>query len=487
LPFHGQFGNNGLTMTTARTGSEALTRVLGEWRRAGPTYVDLSAALRARILDGLIPARTHLPSERELATAIGVSRTTTTAAYDVLRREGYLESARGSGTLASLPTGGTVDQEFRRDADVAPAEAIDLTVAALPAPGVMRQAVELASTDLVRYLGGAGYDAAGLPILRESVAQWFRDRGIPTHAEQIVVSSGAQHALALVLQVLVGRRDQILFDSPSYPNAFEVARRIEARIVTVPILRTGWDAARVASVLTRTRPRVAFMIPDFHNPTGLLMREDDRSTILRAAQQAGTALVVDETFAELDLEPWRPTPPPMAAIDGARVITIGSMSKAYWGGLRVGWIRCSGPLAYRIARSRVSIDLATAVLEQLVAARLLEMRQAILAERRALVTDRRDALVSHLGRDLPHWSFVVPRGGLSLWVSLGRPIAADVASAGLDRGIRILPGSIFDAADRYRDRLRIPFTQPESVLRDAVSRLGAAEADVDETTKGLAS
>jgi DNA-binding transcriptional MocR family regulator len=465
-------------MEQARRGTSAVARMLGDWRRDGPAYVDLSSALRARILDGVIPVRARLPSEREFAMAIGVSRTTTTAAYDVLRGEGYIESKRGSGTRASLPTGGAVDREFLPDASAAPTDAIDLTVAALPAPGLMRNAVGVAAQDLASYLGGAGYDPAGLPVLRDRIAQAYRARAVPTQPDQIVVTSGAQHALALVLQVLVARRDAIFFESPSYPNAFEVARRLEARIVTVPMSSIGWDVQRITSLLLRARPRVAFVMPDFHNPTGLVMDDTDRMAILDGAGQAGTAVVVDETFAELDLEPWRPAAAAMATFDSARVITIGSMSKSYWGGLRIGWIRCAAPLAYRIARARTSVDLATAVLEQLVASRLLEAREDILAERRPLVTARRDALVMALQQELPHWSFGVPRGGLSLWVRLQRPIASRLASAGLKQGVRVLPGSIFDAANRYEDRLRIPFTQPSRTLREAVARLRHAEADI---------
>jgi DNA-binding transcriptional MocR family regulator len=141
----------------------------------------------------------------------------------------------------------------------------------------------------------------------------------------------------------------------------------------------------------------------------------------------------------------------------------------------VGWIRCGAPLARRLARARAGIDLATPVLEQLVATHLLRASEAVLAERRALLTERRKALVSALERVLPAWRFTEPRGGLCLWAELERPEAEALADAAAAEGVRIIPGPVF-SVDRTLDRrVRLPFTQPPGALDDAVVRLAAAE------------
>src|SRR5439155_2957610 len=178
------------------------------------------------------------------------------------------------------------------------------------------------------------------------------------------------------------------------------------------------------------------------------------------------------TFAQLDLEPWRARPDPVARADRDGVVmSVGSMSKAFWGGLRIGWIRCAAPLARRLARSRAGLDLATPVMEQLVAEHLLSMSDTVLAERRDLLTARRDALVAALRTDLPRWRFTVPRGGLCLWAELDRPDAELLARAAASEGVRIVPGPVF-GVDGSLDRfVRLPFTQPPDVLRDAVRRL----------------
>jgi DNA-binding transcriptional MocR family regulator len=457
------------------TGSE-LARMLGSWHRPGPGYVALARALRSLILDGRLSLRARLPSEREMAATLGVSRTTTTAAYDVLRSDGYVESRRGSGSRIALPTGGAIDREVAaQERHRLGPEGIDLTIAALPAPGAMVEAVDRAARDLAAHLGSSGYDPSGLPSLRRAVAGHFTERGLPTDEDQIIITSGAQHALTLLLDVLVAPGDPVLVEVPSYPNAFEAMRRAAIRFVRAPMGDDGWDVDMVCGRFGQAMPRVAYMICDFQNPTGFLMPDGQRAALVGAAGRAGTHLIVDETFAQLDLEPWRATPKPVAAHDEEdRVVTIGSMSKAYWGGLRVGWIRCVAPLARRLAQARMALDLSTPVLDQLVAVRLLLASESVLAERRAMLTERRNALVGAIRRSLPSWRVNVPRGGLCLWVELDRPEAEALAEAAEAEGVRVIPGPIFSVDGTLHRRLRVPFTQPVEALEDAVVRLASA-------------
>ncbi len=454
-----------------------MVRLLGPWRRRGPGYAALAATLRSLVLDGRLPLRVRLPSERALAIALGVSRTTTTAAYDLLRDEGYVESRRGSGSHIALPTGGAVDREVAGGEGVSAGPgSIDLTIAAMPAPGAMMEAVSRASRDLTGFLGGSGYDPSGVPSLRRVVANHFDERGLPTSEEQIVITSGAQHALTLLLHVLVGPGDPVLIEEPSYPNAFEALRRARIRFVPASMRDDGWDVEMMASLWRTAVPRLAYLICDFQNPTGFLMTDGERAAVVAAAARAGSHVIVDETFAQIDLEPWRATPRPLAAHDReGRVISIGSMSKAYWGGLRVGWIRCTTALAHRLARARAGLDLSTPVLEQLVAEHLLRMGESVLAERRGLLTSRRDALVGALHRDLPAWRFRLPRGGLCLWAELGGADAEALVYAADAGGVRLIPGSTFSVDGTLNRRVRLPYTQPAHALEEAVERLAAAD------------
>jgi DNA-binding transcriptional MocR family regulator len=457
-----------------------LARLLGSWEGSGPGYASLAAALRALVLDGRVPLRARLPSERELAAVLGVSRTTTTAAYDLLRGEGFLESRRGSGSRVALPTGGAADRELGiRPPGEDCEDAIDMTIAAMPAPGAMMEAVDGAVRDLAGHLGGTGYDPIGLPSLRRAVAAQFDARGIPTDEQQIVVTSGAQHALGLLLDVLLAPGDAALVEVPSYPNALAAFRRAGARFVPAAMTDRGWDVELVAARFRELAPRVAYLLPDFQNPTGFLMPDEERASVVDAAARAGAHLVVDETFALLDLEPWRRRPVPMAAHDGdGRVISVGSMSKSFWGGLRVGWIRCPPPLARRLGHARAAVDLATPVLEQLVAERLLRASATVLDERRRLLAERRDALAAAIREQLPSWRFRVPRGGLCLWAELDRPEAGALAEAAEREGVHVVPGPTFGPDGTLERHLRLPFTQPPDRLREAVRRLAVAQQRV---------
>ncbi len=465
-----------MTVTPDFAATDAdLLRALGAWQRSGHGYTALARALRAAILDGRLPLRARLPSERALAGRLGVSRTTTTAAYDVLRAEGFIESRSGSGSRTALPTGGAVDRELTAAGDIAGPTApdtVDLTIAALPAPAAMIEAVERAGRDLAAHLGGHGYDPLGVPALRRAVAAWFCARGLPTGEEQILVTTGAQSALALLLDTLAAPGDPALVEIPTYPNALAAMRRAGVRLVPAPLRDEGWDLDVLGALFRRAVPRLAYTICDFHNPTGLLMTGGQRSALVAAAERAGTQLIVDETFVDLDLAPHRSRPAPLAAHGGdGRVLTIGSMSKAFWGGLRVGWIRAPQPLLRRLERVRSTRDLATPVLEQLVAQHLLLARDEVLRERRALLCERRAALVAALRRDLPAWRFDVPRGGLCLWVELGGPHAEALADLAADAGVRIVAGPSFGVEGTLHNRIRLPFTQPPAVLDRAVALL----------------
>src|SRR4051812_34026077 len=413
-----------------------LARLLGAWRSGGPAYAALAAAIRLLVLDGRLPLRTRLPGERELAAALGVSRTTAAAAYATLRDGGFLESRRGAGSWTRLPA----DAPGAGPAAAPPAGLIDLSAAATAAPeGALHRALAAATAELPRHLPGSGYEAAGLASLREAIAAHLTRRGAPTTAEQVLVTAGAQHALALVLRVLAGPGDRVLVDHPTYPNALDAVRAAGARPVPVALLADGWDLDMLEATMRQAAPRLAYVIADHHNPTGLSVARADRERLVAPARAARTPLVVDETMAELRLDPGAAAPAPVAALDpaGESVVTIGSMSKAFWAGLRIGWIRASPTLVGRLALARATLDLGSPIVEQLVAGELLADAEPVLAAQRAALRARRDALAAAVRATLPAWRFAVPAGGLSLWGQLDAPRSSALAAVAHRHGVRV--------------------------------------------------
>ena len=467
--------------SASRIGGRALAALLPDLRaQRGPVYTALREAITALVLDGRIATETRLPSERELASALQISRATVTAAYDALRSSGFLTSRTGSGSYVTVPAGSRPGPSLARWRRGPETEGlIDLSCAALAAPaGVLQNALPAAAAALPRYAETEGYEPAGLPVLRAAIADRFTSRGVPTGPEHILVSNGAMHAFDLLLQLLIGPGDRVLTELPTYPGAIDGVRRIGARTVSVPMAAEGgWDVATLRATLRQTAPRLAYLIPDFHNPTGALVEEDSRREVLRAARQTGTTVVVDESFVELGFcAPVRST----AAIDPS-VIVVGSLSKPVWGGLRIGWIRASAELVQRLAALRASIDMGGAVLDQLVAAEIVPQLPALMPERIALLRERRDALATMLQRELPEWRFALPQGGISLWAELDAPLSTSLTMLAAPAGVIVVPGSRFGVDGTLERFLRVPFSLPAEQLELAVQRLATVWRGLDRS------
>jgi DNA-binding transcriptional MocR family regulator len=459
------------------TGSIAASRLAGlaTGFDRSPAYAGLADELRLLIGDGRVDADLRLPSERDLSAALRVSRTTVTRAYASLVESGYAVARQGSGTYTRVPGGRRQALDRTLTPHSGDDDVVDLSCAAPSAPPGLAAAYADAALDLPLYLGGHGYFPTGLPALQEAIAETYVDRGLPTDPAQILVVPGALSALMVVAQALVGTRDRVLVESPGYPNAQVALTRSGARRVAVPMDVDGWDLDAVARVARQAAPRLAYLIPDFQNPTGNLMANAQREEYAALLRRTDTLPVVDESHVQLSLDAGR-MPRPFAAF-APDAITLGSASKSLWGGLRVGWIRCPLPLVERLVSARVTLDLGSPVYEQLVTARLLEHRQEHWPANQARLRTQRDALASAITDRLPGWRFRLPRGGLSLWCELPtsrRGGAMALAAEAERQGVVVAPGPLFGADGGFDSFVRIPFTRPDDELRDAVGRLAEA-------------
>jgi DNA-binding transcriptional MocR family regulator len=467
------------------TGSIAAPRLAtlaGEFDRS-PAYAGLADELRLLIGDGRIDADLRLPSERDLSVALQVSRTTVTRAYASLVETGYAVARQGSGTYTRVPGGRRQALDRTLTPHVGDDDVVDLSCAAPSAPPGIAAAYAEAANDLPLYLGGHGYFPTGLPALQEAIAATYDDRGLPTDPAQVLVVPGALSALMVVAQALVGTRDRVLVESPGYPNAHAALTRAGARRVAVPMDVDGWDLDAVARIAKQAGPRVAYLIPDFQNPTGNLMDDAQREQYAALLRRTDTLPVVDESHAQLDLGTG-PMPRPFGTF-ASDTISLGSASKSLWGGLRIGWIRSPLPLVERLVAARVALDLGSPVFEQLVTTRLLERREEHWATNRLRLREQRDALASAVTERLPGWRFRLPRGGLSLWCELPSGVrrggASALAADAERRGVVVSPGPVFGADGGFDSFVRIPYTRPADELRHAVDRLAEAWAVVSDT------
>ncbi|MYT69254.1 PLP-dependent aminotransferase family protein [Streptomyces sp. cg28] len=475
---------------TSAIGSAQLARLLtsqqdrpaGPGTRRPPAYRALADGIRLLVLEGRVPVATRLPAERELAQALSVSRTTVAAAYEALRGEGYLESRRGAGSWTAGPAGNPLPA---RGLEPLPPESlgsmIDLGTAALPAPEPwLTRAVRGALDELPPYAHTHGDYPAGLPALRTMIAERYTAHGIPTMPEQIMVTTGAMGAIDAICHLFAGHGERVAVESPSYANILQLMREAGLRLVPVAMADrlAGWDLDRWRQVLRDAAPRLAYVVADFHNPTGALADEEQRRSLVDAARSAGTVLVVDETMTELYFDRDREMPRRVCAFDpaGSTVVTVGSASKAFWAGMRIGWVRAAPDVIRSLVAARAYADLGTPVLEQLAVNWLLNTGgwEEAVELRRTQARENRDALVAALRRELPDWEFDVPEGGLTLWVKAGGLSGSRLAAVGERVGVRVPSGPRFGVDGAFEGYVRLPFTVGGAVADEAAVRLAAA-------------
>ena len=447
---------------------------------------ELADRIRLLVLDGRLPLQTRLPAERELAAAIAVSRTTVATSYEALRSAGVLRSRRGAGSWTQLPAGppdGAGPGPFSPLGDSA---LYDLAHAALAAPcAALRAAAAAAVQDLDVLLAGHGYDLSGQRALRTAIADRYTARGLPTSPDQVLVTSGGMHGIHLALTTLAAPGDRVLVEHPTYPNALNAVAIRGARPVPVPMAPgpdggSRWDLDLLTSAVRDAAPRLAYLIPDFQNPTGALLDDADRARLVELARRTGTTLLVDETLIDLALDGQNVVPVAAhGAADSPLVLSIGSASKTFWGGLRIGWIRTSAAMVRRLAAARAGVDLGGPALEQLAVARLLTEHDSVVASRRCELAAARDHLLGRLAQTFPGWRPSRPGGGLSLWVDLGRPESSRLTGAARRHDVLLAAGPRFGLDGAFERYLRLPFALRRDRMDAALDRLAAAWADLD--------
>ena len=464
-------------MSSRRFGSQSLVRLLGHWQQISsrtPLWRQLADALRLLILDGRLALDTRLPGERELASALNVSRTTISSALAHLRDEGYLESRHGSGSRVILPESHAVPTR------AAITSALDLSTAALSAGPEIHQAYTHALTAMTQHLSLTGYDQMGLLALREAIAARYSARGLPTRADEVMVVNGAVSGLALVLRMLTGPGDRVVVDHPTYPLAIAAIQGASCRPVGVSLPESGWDTDGFAVTLAQTAPRLAYLMPDFHNPTGRCMDAATRQTITDIAAQTRTTLVVDETMVDLWFD--APPPAPLAAFNPqASVITLGSAGKSFWGGLRLGWIRASSRTIATLAQTRDTLDLGSPLLEQLATLWLIENSSSFLPVRREMLLERRNQCGALMREHFPEWRFCEPEGGLSYWVELPGMVATQLAARAEARGIHLGTGTRFGVSGAFDRYLRMPFSLDPAMLEKALLQIKPLWINLNKT------
>lgn len=424
----------------------------------------------------------RLPSERALAQALAIGRGTAVAAYELVVGAGLLERRQGSGSyvvlrdpqfLPSGREGSALVHRLVEQSHLAP-DVIDLSISVLhDATGLPD--ISVGTADLLSVVPASGYTPWGLPSLRQAVAAHITGWGLPTHEHEVVITTGAQQAIAAAAACWVSPGDTVVVDDPTYPGALSAFTQAGAVVVGTSM---DGDGVRMDALATNlaAQPSLLYLQSTVHSPTGILYSARRRQEIAQLVARARVPLVEDLALAGLA---WHDAPPPIAAaLPGASVAVVGSLSKLFWGGLRIGFVRAPEPLALRFARVKATHDLGSSAVSQLLADRLLrseplpELARLRVRELRA----RHDVLAAALRRQLPEWTWQEPAGGLSLWVKLPAASAESFAQHAVRFGVAVATPQALSPSGEHRDHVRLSFAAPPAELEEGVHRLATAWA-----------
>jgi GntR family transcriptional regulator/MocR family aminotransferase len=472
--------------------------------RAGgtPLFRQIYGQVRGAVLSGALRPGTKLPSSRTMASSLGVARASVVAAYEQLLAEGYVEGRRGSGTFVCADLAGLPGAARRRTARAlkprlvpAPARAFPeferATTGADARPfNTGRTLVDARTMETwrklthraVRSLGAndLGYtDPCGLIELRRSIRDYLQAaRAVRCDPQQIVVTAGTQHAIDIAIRVLLAPGDDVWVEDPGYPLTYAQLLLAKARPHPVPVDAQGIVVA--AGVRAAPKARAVFVTPSHQFPTGVALSMARRLELLAWARDSGAFVVEDDYTSE-----FRYSGPPLASLQGLdedeRVIYVGTLNKALFPGLRIGYAVVPHALLPAFVSARYLMDRQPPTLYQAVVADFMQQGHfaAHIRRMRQMYREQRDALAATLTRRATdRLTIDVPDQGMHL-VAYLKDGGADTAieAAALRAGLIVRAISRFYRAAPARPGLMLGFSGfPRQLIVPAAARLAALVA-----------
>ena len=324
----------------------------------------------------------------------------------------------------------------------------------------------------------------GFKPLLDAIVGIMESRGARTSGDQLLITTGSQQGLDLVARVLLDPGDVVLVELPTYTGAITAFRSVQAKMIGVPQEADGIDLDALDATWTRVvadgrRVRFLYVVPNFQNPTGLLIGRDKRRRLLEWSERRNVLLVEDDPYRELyfeDSASEADVRPIRADDESGRVIYLSSFSKTLAPGYRVAWIDAPAPLAAKFEIAKQAEDLCTGALDQRVVHEAA--RGGVLARQLPMLRrhyqDKRDVMVEALEREFgPAVTWPAPRGGFFLWATLPAPIDTDsMIARAVENGVIYVAGEAFFVSDAPRNIIRLSFSAPShDTIREGVSRL----------------
>lgn len=455
-----------------------------------PLYRQIGAQIKEAIADGRLPAGAQLPTVRQLAAELGVTRLTVQTAYAELQSGGWLEATVGRGTFVSSQTA-TQPRWSAVNGAATPAAVIgDILqmgqtqglrslASASPDPALFPESEFWASMEAQRPHAAlvAGYGPAqGDALLRIELAAHLSERGVEVTPDDVLVVAGVTQGVALAAQALAQPGESVLVEQPTYVGFLHQLRARGLQPVAVPVDADGPSPEMVAQLAAQHRIRFFYTIPSFQNPTGCCTTPARKAQLLELADRLDFYIIEDDLYGWLAYDDAPPAPL-KAADANQRVLYVTSFSKTLMPGLRLGMLVAPPALRERLTALRIAADLGSPLLLQRTLATFLHRGDFRRHLRRMLPVyrQRRDATLRAFDAFMPagvQWTR--PHGGLCCWLTLPHhPAMADVPRLVLQQGWAVAPGSVFLPEESANQHLRVCFgALPAESIRRGVEVLG---------------
>ncbi|CAH0119960.1 MULTISPECIES: PLP-dependent aminotransferase family protein [unclassified Paenibacillus] len=439
-----------------------------------------------RIRRGEWKAHEKLPSIRTLAAELHVHRLTVFKAYQMLKgnRAVYVKDKSGY----YVQPGGSLPVETQHDpivsafvqesglSEIHQVQAVYQFSKALLDPNLLpnhyfSEYVKKVFDMYPKVLGTYSTVQGDLE-LREALCRYFTDHyRFYLSADELLITSGAQEAIDLIARVLVKARDVVLLERPTYAPAIDVFRRQGARMIPVEIDRDGYPLDWVERLMQTYKPRLFYLNPTFHNPTGYTVPAEQRKRLVELAHQYQCLLIEDDPCPDIYFE--QKPPLPFFAYDTAGyVIYIRSFSKYIAPGLSIAMVACRPSVMKYVVKAKALSDSGAPLLNQKIFLHYFfsERMQQHLAKLRTALAIRKEIMEDELSA--AGWQWSSPTGGFNLWIRLPESVPVDtLLSKSMEQSVSFVPGSICDPLRSYQSWIRLSYSYlNEQQLREGLKR-----------------
>ena len=357
-------------------------------------------------------------------------------------------------------------------------------VQALPSEEVLRvvtDVLERRSAVALQYGAGSGQQG-----LKERLAGLMAEEGtLEVDPDLLLITVGAQQALDLVGKLFVDPGDLVAVEAPSYVGALSAFSAYQPRYLPIPMDQDGLVVEAFEEALAGgARPTFLYVCPNFHNPAGVTLSLERRHRLVRVCRDAGVPIIEDNPYGMLRFDG-----DPLSALwtlDPGNVIYLGTLSKVFCPGIRVGWTLAQPEVTARLTLFKEASDLCSSNFNMLVAEEWLSDRERWIGSLKGLVEvyrSRRDATLSALERHFPPTAtWTNPQGGFYVWVTVPGADARALLPTAVERKVAYVPGTAFFTDGSGADRLRLAFCYPpEDALEEGVSRLGRLFSEASQS------